>query len=258
MPAAWQTDNTKLAAALGLLQFRITTQVSVDSRSGKTYTQFFVDAESVDSKYQLGPLLANWHNGTLEKGAPLHPFLQGIRSEHNYDCMLDAQGPQQRRLRLVGVANGHATEYRDGEELPEMINQKAVLQLADLSLVAALGTLGIPVIKREYNGKFNVYTVPVLGHPLRDRNGQVIRYNALEIAARMEQGKKPLKIEVTDPTHPLLPAYWTRQIHGQLLRHLGTEKKILVVRPEGTQRIAFISENATGRVMDKVNNHFKL
>ena len=169
---AWQTTNTKLASCLGLLKLPLRTQVTQDARSGGVITQFFVGDQSIGGGrvYARDFILAAWKKGTLEVQEPLHPFLQGLRAEHNYDMLLDAQ-KQGRRIRLVGVAGSHAAEYRDGEELPEMLNASMVFQLADLSLVAALGTLGIPCIKKEWNGKHHLYTLPVEGHALKQRDG---------------------------------------------------------------------------------------
>ncbi len=255
--SSWSTSNTKEAACLGALNLPIRTQVTQDARSGKVLTQFFVGAQSVPGGpvYHRDYVLQNWKKGTLETEKPLHAFLQGVRAEHNYERLLDAQ-KQGRQIRLVGVADSYATEYRDGEELPEMINAKAVFRLADLSLVAALGTLGFPCIKMEHNGQFFIYTLPVESHVLRLRHGPTGRYNGIQISARGEG--KSLLLEDTDPSHPLVAAYNARQVHGQLLKHLGQTGRMIILRPEGTQRKAIVTSQASGRVMDIVNQNMKL
>jgi len=255
---AWQTQNTKLASALGQLQIPIRTQVTQDERTGKVLTQFFLGAQSVgvNPPWNRDWILQAWQNGSLEKEQPLHPFLQGLRVEHNHELLMDAV-KQGRRIRLVGVADGYASEYRDGEELPEMQRAAMGFRLADISLVAALGTLGIPVINFEFDGKKHIFTLPVEGHPLKQIDGTVQRYNGITLAQRQE-GSRDLLLELRDPRHPLVAAYGTRQVHQQLLRHLSQERRILLVRPEGTQRKAFITDNATGVVMDKVREHFRV
>lgn len=259
---AWQTQNTKEAACLGVLDLPIRTQRSVDEKTGREITQFFVGPQSVrrTPPYHRDTVLQAWKKGTLEKTEPLHPFLQGCRAEHNYEMLLDAQ-KRGRRIRLVGVgskgAQAMATEYREGEESPELVNAAAVFRLADLSLVAALGTLGIPCIKIEDTGKHHIYTLPVEGHLLRIPGGVLGRYNGVQIAARQE-GKRDLLLEERDPNHPLVAAYGTRQIHGQLLKHIKDERRQMLVRPEGTKRMAIVSDNPTGRVMDILEEHFRL
>ncbi len=255
---SWHTKNTKLASALGYLQFPIRTQVNQDVRSGKVETMFFMGDTSVDVNppYVRDFILQNWDAGTLAQAEPLHPFLQGMRAEHNFEMLMDAQ-KKGRRIRLVGVAGSHATEYRDGQELPELVNAAMVFRLADASLVAALGTLGIPVIKIEYDGKRHIYTLPVEGHALRQRDGSVQRYNGVTLAQRQDDCRD-LLLELRDPRHPIVSAYGTRQVHQQLLKHLESEVEILCIRPEGTQRKAFVTINATGAVMDKVTDHFRV
>lgn len=256
---SWSTENTKLAACLGgPLDLPIRLQVTQDVRSGKVLTQFFVGPKSVrlNPPYQRDLILKAWKDGSLEDKTPLHPFLMGTRAEHNYDLLLDAQ-KQGRRIRLVTVGNGFATEYRDGEEDPEMVNARDCFRLADLSLVASLGTLGLPCIRMDWDGKKHIYTLPVEGKLLTLPDGSRGRYNGINIGMRKEPGKTPLLIEDRDPNHPLVWAYHTRQTHGRLLKMLAKETRLLLIRPEGTQRKAIVSENAAGRVMDKVNEEME-
>lgn len=260
---AWQTQNTKEAACLGVLDLPIKTQRSIESTSGREITQFFVGPRSVrrNPPYFRDAVLQAWKKGDLEKNEPLHPFLQGCRVEHNYELLLDAQ-KRGRRIRLVGVgpksgSAAFATEYRDGEEALELVNEPLIFRLADLSLVAALGTLGIPCVNIEFNGKHHIYTLPVEGHLLRQRDGSLGRYNGVNLCQRQE-GKRDLDLELRDPSHPLVSAYGTRQIHGQLLRHIKDERRLMLVRAPGTQRMAIVSDNPTGRVMDILEDHFRL
>lgn len=260
---AWQTQNTKEAACLGVLDLPIRTQRAVDARTGREVTQFFIGLTSVRRKpaYHRDTVLTAWKKGTLEQSEPLHPFLQGCRAEHNYEMLLDAQKTG-RRIRLVGVgavkgAKAMATQYRDGEEEPELVNSLCVFRLADLSLVAALGTLGIPCIKMEHNGSYHIYTLPVEGRMLLMPTGELGRYNGIKISARQE-GRRDLLLEEQEPAHPLLPAYGARQIHGQLLKHIKSERRQMLVRPDGSRRMAIVSDNPTGRVMDILDEHFRV
>ena len=258
----WSTSNTKLAACLGGLGFSIRTSIMEDSRGGKVLTEFFV---SENTPWYPGltrkSLLQRWKStkpeDRLETLDPLHPFLQGLRAEHNYELLLDAQN-RGRRIRLAAVAGGHASLYTDGEEVPAMKNSQAVIQLSDLSLVAALGTLGIPVIGISGSAGDHTYTLPVHGHWLKAfPSGEARRYDASEIARRAEPGKLDLMLERTQPQHPLCAAYQARHTHNILKRALGQDKRLIIVRAPGTGRSATVREDATDRVMDIVTAHME-
>lgn len=257
----WDTSNTKLAANLGALGFPIKTQIIRDDRSGKSETHFYIgDVSLYRPSLARDRLLKSWaapkSEERLETQDPLHPFLQGLRVEHNYEMLLDAQKTG-RKLKLVGVGGSHATEYRDGEESPAMIFARDVIRIRDLSLAAALGTLGIPVVKIEGAGRDHTYTLPAKGHPLKLADGSVGSYDASVISRRVP-GKIDLELETSDPDHPLVAAYNVRAVHVQLIKHLHEEKKLLWLRPPGTGRTALISEAATNRVLDRVQKHFRV
>lgn len=258
MQANWSTSNTKLAAALGALLFPVRTQVYQDSRSGKVTTYFHVGDVSVDGNYQRAPLLDAWRKGDLAKEVPLHPLLQGLRAEHNYELLIDAQ-KQGRRLRLVGVAGSYATEYRDGEEAAELLFAKMRWQTMDLSLVAALGTLGVPVIAIEKQDGRHLYTLPLEGHPLKQMDGTVARYNGLNLGQRSQPGKHELLLESTAPDHPLVAAYNARAVHVQLIKHLHEEGRLIVYRPPGVGlgRMAITTEDPAENVKKKLRDHFR-
>lgn len=254
---AWSTTNTKLAAILGYLQFPIQPDKTLDERSGNIAIQFFIgDVSVTEPAIGRDALLKDHKEGTLEAREPLHAFLQGCRVQHNYERLLEAQKTG-RKLRLVGVGDSHATEYRDGQEVPEMVNAREIFRLADLSLVAALGTLGVPCINIEHNGIHHIYTLPVEGLPLRMSDGSVGRYNGLNLAMRQD-GSKDLLLEARDPNHPLMHAYGVRQVHGQLRRAVERSVGQVLLRPEGTKRMAFISANAPAHTLDYVFKQFKI
>lgn len=259
MLATYQTQNTKIAAALGALQFPIQTDVAYDTTSGKTLTTFTIGLRSADGRYaDCHKLVKDYENGELEKADPWHPFLCGLRCEHNYTMLQDAQH-QGRRIRLVPVAGGHATAYRDGDELPQFVHALETIQLADLSLAAALGTLGIPVIRIDGPRGNRMYTLPRYGHELTMfGSGEIKKWDARVLAEREVSGQLDLRLAATEPGHPVVAAYDCRHVYNQLRRHLGQTGKLVLIRDPQTLRAAYVSENASGRVLERVQRHMRV
>jgi hypothetical protein len=247
----WHTRNTKIAAALQLHRFPMRPDVQQDERSGSVFTRFWVAGKSLTG-VPLGHVIGDWQAGVLEKARPMDPFLQGLRGLHNYEMILDAE-KKGRRLRLVGVCGSRACEYRDGEEAVEMVRAAMVWRTRDRALAAAAGTLGMPVIKIEAGP---VFTLPVLGHVLLGANGEKVRYNGAELGRRQE-GSRDLLLEVTDPGHALLPAYFVREYYLELVAAAKNKVRMILFRPPGTRRVAQASEEAVSEVFAKIEKHLK-
>lgn len=262
---SWGTQNIAVASSLAAMGFPVRTQVAQDDRTGNVLTQFFFGQRSLFwSQYKLQAVITSWKKEEMEKLDPLHPFLCGLRAEHNFKMLATAQRTGQ-HIRLVGDGQKCASKYEFGEELASLVNAKEVIVLNDMSLVAALGTVGIPVIKIESAGGHHTYTLPVKGHWLMDGpqlDGvdlpQAIQYDAVAISRRKEVGKLDLALEESDPLHPLVCAYNTRHVHNQLKRHLGQTKRRIIVRPPGTNRMAVISDNPAPHVLEAMQRHFRI
>ncbi len=258
----WSTEDTKLASCLAGLGFPVATSIIEHSRSNKVITQWLIgDRSPWHPHLTRSALLKMWRDPrpkeNLETQDPLHPFLQGLRAQHNYDCLLDAQN-HGRRLRLVGTPGSYASLYTDGDELPTIKAAKLVIEISDLSLAAALGTLGIPVIEIKGTPGFHSYVLPARAHWLKAwPSGNMIQYDAASIAQRAMPGQIHLALEKTDPSHPLVAAYQARHAHNVLKRHLGQAHRQILVTAPGTQRCAIIGENAVSRVQERVENHLE-
>ncbi len=253
----WHTRNINLAAALGALMFPLRPQPYHDLRSGRVDTLFEVGAVSVNGVWQRDPLVGKLGKKKLEVEDPLHPLLQGLRAVYNYEMLLGAQKTGQ-HLRLTGVADSHAAVYVEGQEIPEMVNAKALYKTADLSLCAAVGTLGIPVVKIEdAGGGRRFYYLPVLGHALRFR-GQVLQHDVGVLAERSEPGKCfDLKLETTDPAHPMVAAYNACAVRAQLKKALDETGRIIVHRHprQPLKKMATTTQNPALHVRERVGKH---
>ena len=75
---------------------------------------------------------------------------------------------------------------------------------------------------------------------------------------RQAEDNRNLLLEESDPRHPLVHAYGVRHVHAQLRKAMKAEKGRVLLRPEGTKRMAFISPDAPGHTLDRVFAHFKV
>lgn len=252
----WHTSSLRMAAALAAVRFPIRILVSQDLTTGKVQTLFEVPGVSMDGKWQRDGMIHGLNSGALERSEPMHPLLQGLRALRNYELLVEAQRSGQ-HLRLVGVAGSQASEYRVGQEVPEMLNAKALFQTADLALVAAMGSLGIPVIRIEDGGGGRrLYTLPALGHALSFR-GQVVRHEAVALSRRTAPGQWDLLLEQTDPEHPMVAAYNAVSCRAQLKKALGETGRVIVHRhPKAPlKRMAVTSEDPAPHVKEKLRKH---
>jgi hypothetical protein len=284
MAEGWKAvKDTKVAAAWGSVLGMVRTEVVVDDLSGREMTDFYLPLVGLRPELKVSlerPFIEKrsiwdcWKSGELARVDPWHPVVCGMRAEHNYERLLDMQ-KQGRRMRLAGVDGAYATLYTEGEEAPSMKGAAEMVETGDLSLAAALGTLGIPVVDMRLGGDGKmVYKLPRYGHVLRVwPGGEARRWDASVIMRRAssvpevmakaaaegrEVGPLDLALELGEPLHPLVSAYNCRCTCIRLKKHLGTAKRLVLIRQPGSARAAFVTEEATGRVMGRVREHFRI
>jgi hypothetical protein len=66
-----------------------------------------------------------------------------------------------------------------------------------------------------------------------------------------------LLIEITDPMHPLVPAYWVHGYYLDLVKAAREATRTILFRPPGTGRSAEAAETAVPRVLDAIQRHLK-
>jgi len=245
----WPTHSLGLAACLGALGMPIRTDVVLDERSGEEVTTFYVGLQSLWNNLGTDNLIAEWKSGRLEVADPLHPFLCGLRACHNATALASSLRNED-RLRLVRVTADKATIYAKGEELPELRYAGELVETPDLNLVAALGVLGIPMIEREGG----LFRLPRFGHALMSMDGDWVKHDAQDLITRLRSGS----LEQDDPQHPLVSTYNARAVHEQLTRQLrNTVRRVLLRKPRSV-RSAFVPENASDDMLDRVQRHFRI
>ena len=245
----WPTHSLSLASCLGALGFPIRTDVVLDERSGEEVTTFYVGFQSLWNSMNTDVLNNDWHSGKLEQADPQHPFLCGLRACHNAN-MITSSLRNEDRIRLTLVGDDHATIYTDGDELPSLREADELIETTDAGLVAALGVIGIPMIEHE-DGLFRL---PRFGHSLKAPSGEWIRHDAQALIQQLREGL----LERDDSQHPLISAYNARCVHDQILRHLHATGRRVLLRKPRSLRSAFVSEQATDDMLDRVQRHFRI
>jgi hypothetical protein len=219
----------------------------LDERSGDEVTTFYVGLQSLWNAMTTDGLNNDWHSGSLEQADPLHPFLCGLRACHNAN-MIASSLRNEDRIRLTLVGDDHATIYTDGDELPSLRKADELIETTDAGLVAALGVIGIPMIEHE-NGLFRL---PRFGHSVKAPSGEWMRHDAQALIEQLREGR----LEQTQ--HPLVSAYNARSVHDQIRRHLQATGRRVLLRKPRSLRSAFVSEQASDDMLDRVQRHFRI
>ena len=245
----WPTHSLSQASCLGALGFPIRTDVVLDERSGEEVTTFYVGLRSLWNAMATDALINDWHSGRLEQADPLHPFLCGLRACHNANTIASSLRNED-RIRLTLTADDHVTIYDDGDELPSLRDADELIETTDAGLVAALGVIGIPMIEHESG----LFRLPRFGHSVKAPSGEWMRYDAQALIQQLRENR----LERDEPQHPLISAYNARCVHDQILRHLHATGRRVLLRKPRSLRSAFISEQASDDMLDRVQRHFRI
>ena len=252
-------SNTKLAACLIALGFKFKADLIQSSKAGaKLHTQFLFSGPSLRPQYQHLTLdcAQLWEKGTLDHTGPMHPLCVMMRGQHNYDRLMDWQmrGITQH---LRSTAAGQMLIYRAGT-----VKDWSGIEhhtTSDLALCAALAGCGIPVTRITGSAGSHLYRYPSMGYALlrADLTTHLEAANLLTRRAPTATDPRRLHLEATDPLHPMVQVYDALNCRAHLKRALLSTKPLLLIEEEGTTRQALLSMNSTGRVMQKVESHFK-
>jgi hypothetical protein len=258
LPVVVSVSNSKLASSLLALGFAFTAElVQSDKPGAALHTQFLFRGKSQRPEYQHISLtcVGLWESGTLDKTEPMHPLCIMMRADENYDRLQDWQ---QKGIQhsLRAVADNQMLIYRRG---PLRDFQVEHFPLTDFALAACLGGVGIPVTKIEGEPGSRVYTLPRFGYARARPDGSLMLEDGLELIRRAPTATDPLRLrlEDTDPTHPVVRMYDKLNCRALLREKLLTTTPLLLIQEEGTTRQALITMNSAGRVMKRVDNHFK-
>ena len=245
--------DTTQAAAWGALGFSIRPHVAEFVDENKpTQHQFFIGAFSVWHEGLKRDDVARQIDGGLRQTDPLHPFFQALRAARAYKA-LTVWLHNGKPFRLNEVAPGAWEPVMGETEGPAMMLRRDVVQTNDLPLVAALTTVGVPVIDVVGSAGRHAFLLPATGHPTMHPRGAA---DTAQLARRGDAYR--LLLETTDPSHSLIPAYLGAKIYVELVQALKTKKRLLIFKAPKSARRMLCSEGASPRVLGYGQRFFKV
>lgn len=254
--------QTQLAASLWSLGFPFKGDlVQPDRPNQRLHTQFIFWGPSVRPEFahlNLAQIINDWEEGKLDREEPLHPLAIRMRAQHNYNAVLKMIH-ESRSYRLCSVGGGRLFVYREGQETASMMGSKS-LGLTDLPLIAALGLIGLPVVKVVGSPGHSHFYLPLKGYQRLLPTGERVQEDLKEITCLAPTAAEPfrLRLEDIDPLHPLIQGVEALNFRIDLKKRLESRAPArLMEDPEGGPRQAMLSINASGRVMAEVGKHFR-
>ncbi len=246
--APGKTLHTNLVASLSTLGIPVKTERVLDDRSGKSLLTYFLGVSGVvaGQAVRTRTLITTYKDGTLEKLDPKHPLLDCMRGLHNAHALLDwiKRGEPQR---LASSAHGQRSVYVAGSDER---SAREVCSTRDLALAAALGVVGIPLVRVEGSvghHEFIVANASLLPTCL------IVPITAREVIRGLRDGS----LERDHPEHPVLYAYTARKNRERIVAHIDRQTQLILLRLKNSpqHRSAFVAENALDSAWDQAEHH---
>lgn len=250
MPEQWtSTIDTKLAAACGTLGIPTRLETTFIESTGTRVTRFHLALTSMDKLYQTKRLLTGYASGSLSATEPGHPFLTIQRAFINRAAVLDLQSKGS-FFRLAKVSGTQGIwQYLPGTEgLPGPAGHQEIIRTADLKLVAALGTVGLPLLAIDGPAGQRCYTLPRHGPP--DYLGAPV--DGLALMNEWRANKESIPWE-----NPFAQA--ARGLHNRerFMDSINRDVElILFIKPRTNWKSAFVRADAQPAAFDQMKRHF--
>lgn len=257
IPAWARTTSIDLAAAISVLGITIGVDKSEDRRTGKGWKTLLLGMESVPYEaigvkpdegdplpsHKTKAVLGLLRSGKLQEGDPHHPTLDVLRGCAARETFLRWIRTGESH-RLVKVKGAERYMLVPGQEPPSVRDVPPGYMTRDLKLASALAELGcIPVKLGGQPGSTEFYfATRGYGFPPL-------------ITSDLAQAYRSGRLAEQEPEHPLLwimQGLSNRDAIGDLLNR---KKNLVLIRAPGTGRASLVSENATGKTMDRVKRH---
>lgn len=248
---AWSAPerNTQIAACFAALGFPCRIEKQLDAESGHTTASFFFRTATAPGfpPATLSNIRRDYDSGDMEQTTPHHPLLMGMRAMHNLNALMDwmKQGKQQR---LVTTAQKQFTIYKPGTA---HAREAVMVETGDIDACAALASIGVPVCSIDGFGNHHRFHIPAMGMDLIGTQGT---YNV--DAAQL---LKELRVGTLDEfDDDFMAGYNALKARRDLLGAVKTQRASVLIRKPNSMRRAYVMENATGTMMDKVKRHFNI
>lgn len=243
------TRDTRVAAALGTLGVPTRIKRTLIERKGEQTTRFYLALRGIDERVRCTQtLLAQWKRGALESNQPAHPFLTVLRAFANRNMLLDCANKGE-FVRLVRVPGTEVWQYvRGNEGLPGIAGHKEVIKTGDLKLAAALGVVGLPVLRIEGVHGSRQYFLPRYG-PARTGGLPPVDGHALRGAWTADKESVPWE----DPF-----AQAARGLHNRerFLDAVNKEVELVLLQKPRSVKSAGVRADAAPAAWDKMKKFF--
>jgi len=262
VPAWSRTTDLNLAAAISVLGITVGLDKSVDKISGKGWKTLLLGLDSVPyaeigikpiegetdplPSHKTKTVIGLLRSGKLLEGDPLHPTLDVLRVCAAREALMhwSRTGQSHRLVKAKGVAR---YQLILGDETETLKASQPGFMTRDLKLAASLCVLGCPIVKLGGQPGSTEFYFAVSGYgtpaPVTSDLAQAFRTKTL---AEME------------PEHPLLWMMQGLSNRDAIGDMMNRKKNIVMIRDPKTGRASLVSENPTGRTMDRVKKHLRI
>jgi hypothetical protein len=239
------TVDTKLAAAFGTLGMPIRVRNTFDELTGTEIVRFQVGVVNVEGNMETRRLRSCLKNGSLEAKEPAHPFLTILRAYRNRDMVLDCAN-KGTRIRLAPIPGTRLFQYLPGDSgLPGIAPGSAVIRTGDLKMVAALGIVGLGLLRIEGANGNRLYHVQAQA---------IVEGQPVDAAHLLRSWREDM--ESIPWSHPFAQAARGLYNRERLLDAVRRSSRTILIRKKKTIRSAVIAEEATEEAWDEVADFF--
>ena len=248
---AWSAPerNTQIAACFAALGFPCRIEKQTDAETGHTVASFFFRTATAPGfpPARLSDIRQAFDSGDMERNTPHHPLLMGMRAMHNLNALMDwlKQGKQQR---LVTTAQKQFMIYKPGTAHAQ---EAVMIDTGDIDACAALASIGVPVCSIDGHSNTHRFHVPAMGMDLIGTHGA---YN-VDAAQLLKELRAGTLDEFDDD---FMAGYNALKARRDLLGAVKNQRASVLIRKPNSFRRAYVMENASGTIMDKVKRHFKI
>lgn len=235
-----------LAAALATLGFPVRPRKVHDDRSGdKDVTWQIGGGNEAMPVCNLGILLEAVKTGKLEATDPDHPLLDCIRALRNRERLLKhlLNGQPLTLARDVHCARSSFVNAAAAE--PPVSLGRSVTR--DFRFVCAAGILGFGLVGWKGTDGHHEFTIT-----------EKSIFPGMLLASVIFRKLNDGTLEKDTPEHPIIYGMMACRNYSRLVKHLESAGELVLLRPKGTERRAWIDPTASDRAWDKVRKHFKV
>jgi len=262
--ASWaRTTSPDIAAACSVLGIPIQVDQTIDAKTGRGWKTILLGLESVPSEaiggkivegapdptpnFRTQSILGLIRKGELQKSDPHHPALDVLRACAAADCLQEACRSGM-RYRLARVSGVQRFRFVPGEEPQTIKAAQAIWRTRDLKLAACMSVLGVPLTRIDAEGKNHAFLFSMLAYQLAPDVPAIV---PSDLALALRAGS-------LHEQHPLLWMMQGLKNRDAILDFINGQRRMVMIRAEGTGRASLVPEDASSRTLDRVRQHLRI